>query len=692
MKATRLLTMLCLPAAILSANAIVPKTETTCHWMKVIDVERTDSSTRVGVRLQNHPNFWVRVSPDTRLMATEDTTLQYNLIATENIQTGSEIWMPESGQHDGVLIFEKVPDNIKVVDLVETVPSDIKNCTFGIHLEEPATPPVIPDLIQLPDILEKGPKPSEAWTGPDPERYADLNFYQKDGMAHIRGRITDYSPRYGVATFSIRTKDDFTEKENTIVGDINPDGTFSIDVPLTYPQYDYFHLGEIHRNLFLIPGDTLNITTSMTSRIDPARGFVPEFFGYEGEADDAVVINMLTESLEERYGLKSMYRKYKAENTDSMKADTYRLSDQLAALLDSVCEDLPDYLGNLPVSVFAKDMLSAAAIGRICERMEDIKMDYRYNKGARLVQNEDGTLSQTEGDPLDQTVFHKPWMKHQKLIYDNPLLVCCGWVLPNRWKFNDQFRPSAMAAEGMEEVPGTIVFISSDDITSIYDKDLNRLDSIGLGNCFAARLARISSLTNEFHTTASPSSESLDRYNRLVANAIKHNECGKLDEILLSEYNDFVKDVMIAENRFGDKQDASIVIPDSPEGNVLSKIIGPYKGNVLYLDFWGIGCGPCRAGMMDQKPLLEELADKPFKALYIANADEGLEACKKWLRKEEIKGEHIFVSGDDWQRLRGLFNFSGIPFGVLIDKDGKIVKAGFSIRMDDSLLRKTLEE
>ncbi|MDE6696770.1 MAG: hypothetical protein K2K25_07805 [Muribaculaceae bacterium] len=692
MKINRIFSAICLPALVISAYAIVPKTETTCRWMKVTDVERTDSTTRVNVKLQNRPHSWVMVSPDTRLMATEDTTLQYKLTATENIQLGSQIWMPESGQHDGVLIFERVPDNIKVVDLVETEPSDITNCTLGIHLEEPATPPIIPDILSLSDILAKEQNNAEIWTGLDPERYADLKFYDKGGMAHIRGRITDYSPRYGVATFSLRTKDDFTEKEKTIVGDINTDGTFSIDLPLTYPQYDYFHLGEIHKNIFLIPGDTLNITTCMSSRIDPDRGLVPEFFGYEGDPDDAVVINMLTDSMEDRYGLKSMYRKYKALDTDSMKADTYKLSVQLAALLDSVCEDLPEYLGNLPVSVFAKDMLSAAAIGRICERMEDIQMDYRYNKGARLVKNEDGTFSQTEGDPLDETLFLQPWMKYKKLIYDNPLIVCNGWVLPNRWKFNEQFHPSAMAAQGMEEVPGTNAFISSDDITSLYDKDLSRLDSIGLGNCFSAQLARISTLIDELHTTAIPFSERFDRYNRLVAHAIKHNECGKFDEILMSEYNDYVKDVVIAENRLDDMNDESKVIADSPEGNVLAKIIEPYKGNVLFLDFWGIGCGPCRAGMLDQKPLLEQLTNKSFKALYIANSAENIDACKKWLRKEEIKGEHIFVSDDDWQRLRGLFNFSGIPFGVLIDKEGKIVKTGFSIGHEESLLRKTLEE
>ncbi|MDE5794150.1 MAG: hypothetical protein K2I08_05475, partial [Muribaculaceae bacterium] len=68
-------------------------------------------------------------------------------------------------------------------------------------------------------------------------------------------------------------------------------------------------------------------------------------------------------------------------------------------------------------------------------------------------------------------------------------------------------------------------------------------------------------------------------------------------------------------------------------------------------------------------------------------------ACKKWLRKEDIKGEHIFVSNDDWLRLRSLFNFSGIPFGVLICKDGKVLKTGYHFSSTNEVnLLKALEE
>lgn len=96
--------------------------------------------------------------------------------------------------------------------------------------------------------------------------------------------------------------------------------------------------------------------------------------------------------------------------------------------------------------------------------------------------------------------------------------------------------------------------------------------------------------------------------------------------------------------------------------------------------------------MIKQKPLLEKLSGKPFKALYIANGNDQIEACKKWLSKEGIEGEHIFVTDDNWKHLCGLFNIIGIPFGVLIDKDGNVIKSDYHISDGEPLLEKALSE
>ncbi|MDE5997160.1 MAG: hypothetical protein K2G77_03000, partial [Muribaculaceae bacterium] len=184
MKTTRIFSILCLIAIAISSYALVPKTETTTRWMRVTDVERTDSALRVGIRLQHYPRYWVQISPSIRLMATSDTTRQYKIIATENIGLDQKIWMPESGYHEGVLLFEKVPADIKVVDLVETDLSDAGNCTYGIHLDEQATP-ISPNILTLSDIFGNRKKAEVEWTGLDPKRYADMNFYDKDGIVRI---------------------------------------------------------------------------------------------------------------------------------------------------------------------------------------------------------------------------------------------------------------------------------------------------------------------------------------------------------------------------------------------------------------------------------------------------------------------------------------------------------------------------
>ena len=693
MKTKRALSILFLPAIVMSAQAIIPKTETSCHWMRITDVERTDSSTRVGVRLQHLPRYWVMVDSVKSLIASEDPSRRYILTGTENLDLNKKIRMPETGHHDGVLIFEKVPTDVKVVDLAGTDENADEIITYGIRLDEPNTA-TRPDMITLSEIIGDRMNTAGEWTGLDPKRYADLGFYDKDGMTHIRGRITDYSPKYGVSTYSIRTKNDFNNVEKVNVGNINPYGTFEIDIPLAYPQFDYFQLGNINRDLFLIPGDTLSIVTCMAQTIDPKQGYVPEHWGFEGTSSDGPVINMLVDSLYNRYDLNSMYKKFKVKQTDSMKSDIYRQNEKLAALLDSVLVDMHGFIGNLPVSDFVKDVLTVSAIGQIYGQTEENQLTFRLTKGAAYKRDADGNMVAKEPELLDDVTLLKPWMNHKDLIYNNPLLLSHGWVLPNRWRFNSQFHPSVQAAEGMEEVPGSggyQVYQETENLSEMYSRALEGLDSIGLGNCFVSQFVRTSAAIDNLNKDNEPSSEKLKRHNRLASQVIRHNDYDRLNELLLAELNDYAGKVMIAENRLASSENKGMSIPDTPEGKVLSRIIEPYKGNVLYLDFWGIGCGPCRVGMKNQKPLLEKLADRPFRALYIAESDH-MDACKEWLEKEGVKGEHLFISQDDWKRLTGLFNFSAIPFGVLIGRDGKILKTHYDIQEADLLLKEALEE
>ena len=67
---------------------------------------------------------------------------------------------------------------------------------------------------------------------------------------------------------------------------------------------------------------------------------------------------------------------------------------------------------------------------------------------------------------------------------------------------------------------------------------------------------------------------------------------------------------------------------------------------------------------------VEANKDKPVKYLYVT--DDTPEKCKSFLEPNNIKGEHIHITRSEWGYPQEKFQFTGIPFVVHVDKQGKV--------------------
>jgi peroxiredoxin len=137
-------------------------------------------------------------------------------------------------------------------------------------------------------------------------------------------------------------------------------------------------------------------------------------------------------------------------------------------------------------------------------------------------------------------------------------------------------------------------------------------------------------------------------------------------------YSDTLKRFISKYGKFAKGQIApEIVLKDSANKTVR---LSDFRGKLVYIDFWSIGCAPCMYEINHfSSRLHENYADKGLIFINIC-VDTSLDKWRKAITKHKIEGINLFAGGWTQSEVCQNYAIDAIPHYILIDQEGKFVK------------------
>ena len=585
--------------------------------LEIDKIVLSDTATVFYIDAYYHPKYWIQVAKETTLQADGKT---YPSKAGDGINLSEKFWMPESGEASFRLIFPPLPKGTKAVDFSE---GDVEGAykIWNIRLDgSPAYSSLAgkKNPVETP-VLEK------------PEF--------KNGTAVLKGHIADYKPDMNLKgrAWNFNLLNGGTEEYNITV---QPDGNFTLEVPLYYSTSLNISSNFMNGLIYLKPGETTSVEINMPEicrsqskkqKDKPSLGEKYYFTGALAALNNESCnssLRFVSVSPKSQEDYMQMFSDISPMNANQFKAYWMDRYQKEKAVLDSHTE-LSDAYRTLLHNSLKKDL---------AEQLLGISgmMEYAYR-----------TVNQIPRDsviPKDKKVI--PAIEYYdfipELISNDPYLLYDGSFtdLISYLQYTNFTGEDRAAGEKAPDNTADLIKVMGTDNGILFD-------------LLAAQ--RLSQPIKEFRPLSDEE----------IAQA------GKISPVIqeaLTQMNNKVKQTIEENKKKSGYTVNRVNIADIPAEELFNAITTPYRGKVVFVDFWATWCGPCKAAMRASEPVKKDFAGKDIVFLYLAGENSPKGTWEQMI--PDIKGEHYRMTDAQWTYICNKFGVQGVPSYMIIAKDG----------------------
>lgn len=810
---TTLLCILLILSGILRAQTIdnPPFKARSGSISNITRIERTPENTRVYIHVIFRPHWWISIDGNDYL---EDavTGKKYRFKSAEGIEIKKQVYMPDSGEKDFVLIFEPLPKETETIHFISPGETMEWN-TYDISLipqKGKKMPPLaaikgnwfktdgsglweygIYDSITIMNnriytnesIRKKGKRIeitvkdkqngdiSTLLITPQKngncaiktDKAAELlytrqkgtistiepdngfqQFFHKD-TACLQGFIDGYDPRLGFETGLVYLSDEITRKDYPTVLQIDKDGSFICKFIIHHPIEQSVTLNNNWIPFYIEPGQTLTMYIDWEEVMARSRArdcnFPINNTAYMGQsAPISYILSDFSKSI--AYGYEDLSKSQKTLTPSQYKEHMKPIIAQWQHTADSICQI---YQSSPKVVCLIKNKVKLQTgnaffdfeMSRDYYAQQDtanqvlkVKADDSYYDFLKEMPLDDKTaLADERADIfINRFEYMTPLRKAYSdevdssvnISFTYPQKPLLSFLKEKGVKLNAEQEELRQKHEKLagQKVRITLAELQEEDMkTNALFKQEEKLVKEYVDYTKKQKTSQEESQLESDRASIAMEQKYGEKKDTIIARlwgdtypllwqiakvrSLTFNLQNIKTKAIAREYVDNLKQrftdpflvagaEQVFENTYPSEEASSYQLPEGKATDIFRNIIKNHPNKVLFVDFWATTCGPCRGGIEATADLRKKYKDHPeFQFIYITGERESPAGAYKQYVEKNLKGEaSYYVTGTEYNYLRQLFHFNGIPHYELVEKDGSISKEKLGSHSIEEYLKK----